>query len=105
MPQEFYEITVKGHLDNRWANWFEGLTITREDNGETLLTGPVVDQAAGQRDRRDRRGDLNVIGGNDGNGILIDDAQAKGNTILGDNIGIGAGNSTARRRATDRAFE
>jgi len=46
MPQEFYQITVKGHLDNRWANWFEGLTITREDNGETLLTGPVVDQAA-----------------------------------------------------------
>jgi hypothetical protein len=46
MSQEFYQITVKGHLDNRWANWFEGLTITREDNGETLLTGPVVDQAA-----------------------------------------------------------
>jgi hypothetical protein len=46
MPQEFYQITVKGHLDNRWANWFEGLAITREDNGETRLTGPVVDQAA-----------------------------------------------------------
>ena len=46
MSQEFYQITVKGHLDNRWANWFEGLTITREDNGETLLIGPVVDQAA-----------------------------------------------------------
>jgi hypothetical protein len=46
MSQEFYQITVKGHLDNRWANWFEGLTITREDNGETLLTGLVVDQAA-----------------------------------------------------------
>jgi hypothetical protein len=46
MSQEFYQITVKGHLDNRWTNWFEGLTITREDNGETLLTGPVVDQAA-----------------------------------------------------------
>jgi hypothetical protein len=46
MSQEFYQITVKGHLDNRWANWFEGLTITREGNGETLLTGPVVDQAA-----------------------------------------------------------
>ena len=46
MSQEFYQITIKGHLDNRWANWFEGLTITREDNGETLLTGPVVDQAA-----------------------------------------------------------
>ena len=43
---ELYEIRIKGHLDNRWAAWFEGLTITREDNGETLLTGPVVDQAA-----------------------------------------------------------
>lgn len=41
-----YKIRVKGHLDDKWADWFEGLTITREDNGETLLTGPVVDQAA-----------------------------------------------------------
>ena len=41
-----YEIRVKGHLDNRWSDWFDGLTITLEDNGETLLTGPVVDQAA-----------------------------------------------------------
>ena len=43
---ERYEICIKGHLDDKWAGWFEGLTITREDNGETLLTGPVVDQAA-----------------------------------------------------------
>jgi hypothetical protein len=41
-----YEIRIKGHLDNRWADWFDGLTLTREDNGDTLLTGPVVDQAA-----------------------------------------------------------
>ncbi len=41
-----YEIRIKGHLDDRWADWFEGLTITLEDNGETLLTGLVVDQAA-----------------------------------------------------------
>jgi hypothetical protein len=41
-----YEIRLKGHLDDRWADRFEGLTITREDNGETLLTGQVVDQAA-----------------------------------------------------------
>jgi hypothetical protein len=41
-----YEIRLKGHLDDRWVAWFEGLTLTREDNGETLLTGPVVDQAA-----------------------------------------------------------
>ena len=43
---ERYEIRIKGHLDDKWADWFEGLTITREDNGETLLIGPVVDQAA-----------------------------------------------------------
>ena len=42
----YYEIRIKGHLDNRWANWFDGLTLTQETNGETLLTGPVVDQAA-----------------------------------------------------------
>ena len=41
-----YEIRIKGHLEKRWAVWFEGLTITLEDNGDTLLTGPVVDQAA-----------------------------------------------------------
>jgi len=40
------EIRIKGHLDNRWADWFEGLTITLEDNGDTLLTGHGVDQAA-----------------------------------------------------------
>lgn len=43
---ERYDIRIKGHLDSRWANWFEGLTITALDNGETSLTGPVVDQAA-----------------------------------------------------------
>ncbi|MEQ8671861.1 MAG: hypothetical protein RLP44_05305 [Aggregatilineales bacterium] len=41
-----YEIRIKGHLDKKWADWFEGLTITLEDNGETLLSGTVVDQAA-----------------------------------------------------------
>jgi len=43
---ERYEIRIKGHLDDRWASWFEGLTVTLEDNGETLLSGPVIDQAA-----------------------------------------------------------
>jgi len=43
---QFYEIRIKGHLDDRWSEWFEGLTLTLEDNGNTLLTGPVVDQAA-----------------------------------------------------------
>ena len=41
-----YEIRVKGHLSDRWAGWFEGLTITLEEDGVTLLTGPVIDQAA-----------------------------------------------------------
>jgi hypothetical protein len=41
-----YQIRVKGHLGRQWTNWFEGLTITLEDNGDTILTGPVVDQAA-----------------------------------------------------------
>ena len=43
---ELYEIRLKGHLDDRWAAWFGNLTLTALDNGETLLTGPVVDQAA-----------------------------------------------------------
>jgi len=41
-----YEIRLKGHLDDRWADRFGSMTITLADNGETLLTGPVVDQAA-----------------------------------------------------------
>ncbi len=44
--QGLYEIRLQGHLDARWAAWFEGMTITLADNGETLLSGPVVDQAA-----------------------------------------------------------
>ena len=41
-----YEIHLKGHLEDRWATWFSGLTLTREANGTTRLTGVVVDQAA-----------------------------------------------------------
>jgi hypothetical protein len=41
-----YQIRLKGHLDDQWADWFGGLAITLEENGDTLLTGPVVDQAA-----------------------------------------------------------
>jgi hypothetical protein len=41
-----YEIRLKGYLDARRVEWFEGLTITLEENGNTLLSGPVVDQAA-----------------------------------------------------------
>lgn len=41
-----YQIRIKGHLDRKWADWFSGLSITSLANGETLLTGPVLDQAA-----------------------------------------------------------
>jgi hypothetical protein len=41
-----FQIRIKGHLSRKWAGWFEGLAITLEDDGDTLLTGPVVDQAA-----------------------------------------------------------
>ncbi len=41
-----YQIRLKGHLGRQWTDWFGGLSITLEDNGDTLLTGPVVDQAA-----------------------------------------------------------
>ena len=41
-----YQIRIRGHLGRQWTEWFEGLTITLEDNGNTLLTGGVVDQAA-----------------------------------------------------------
>ena len=41
-----YQIRIEGHLGRHWTDWFEGLAITLEDNGNTLLTGPVVDQAA-----------------------------------------------------------
>jgi hypothetical protein len=41
-----YQIRIQGHLGREWTDWFGGLTITHEDDGDTLLTGPVVDQAA-----------------------------------------------------------
>jgi hypothetical protein len=41
-----YQIRVKSHLGSDWTDWFGGLTITLEEGGNTLLTGPVVDQAA-----------------------------------------------------------
>jgi hypothetical protein len=42
----FYQIRIEGHLGSQWTGWFGGLSITLEDNGDTLLTGPVADQAA-----------------------------------------------------------
>src|SRR3989304_5014948 len=38
-----YQIRIKGHLGSQWTDWFGGVTITLEDNGDTLLTGPVLD--------------------------------------------------------------
>ncbi len=48
MPRDeaFYEIRIKGHLDSHWSEWFDGLAITYGDRGETILSGPVPDQAA-----------------------------------------------------------
>jgi hypothetical protein len=45
-PPVIYEIRVAGHLSLQWADWFEGLTITLGEDGNTLLSGPVADQAA-----------------------------------------------------------
>ena len=41
-----YEIRIQGHLDQRWATWFDGLAISYESDGGTLLRGPLVDEAA-----------------------------------------------------------
>jgi hypothetical protein len=41
-----YEIRLKGHLEPRWSAWFEGMSVTAEDGGTTVVVGPVVDQAA-----------------------------------------------------------
>jgi len=42
----YCSITVRGHLDQRWSDWFDGLTITNLENGETVLAGDLTDQAA-----------------------------------------------------------
>ena len=42
----FYQIRITGQLSSEWSDWFEGMAITLDDNGDTLITGPVVDQAA-----------------------------------------------------------
>jgi hypothetical protein len=42
----YYQIKIKGHLDNHWSAWFDSLTISNEANGEAVLHGPLADQAA-----------------------------------------------------------
>lgn len=44
--QTIYQIRIKGHLGNQWLGWFDGLTVTLEEDGNTLLSGHVVDQSA-----------------------------------------------------------
>ena len=46
MAQDRYQIRVKGHLGQEWSVWFDGLTITNVEQGEAILSGVVVDQAA-----------------------------------------------------------
>lgn len=46
MTAPIYQFRIKGHLAEQWTEWFDGLTITQEENGESCLTGPVIDQAA-----------------------------------------------------------
>ena len=45
MP-DIFQIRVKGHLDSHWSAWFDDMTITNQANGEAVLVGPLVDQAA-----------------------------------------------------------
>lgn len=46
MSSTCYRIRIDGHLDQRWADWFGDMTLSRETDGTTLLSGPVVDQSA-----------------------------------------------------------
>ncbi len=46
LESQVYQIRIKGHLDNSWSEWFAGLSMTREEDGTTVLTGPVADQPA-----------------------------------------------------------
>jgi hypothetical protein len=43
---EIYQIVLQGHLSSQWSDWFDGFTITLDERGQTILTGPVIDQAA-----------------------------------------------------------
>jgi hypothetical protein len=46
LAMDIYELQIKGHLDDRWSDWLGGLNIQRQDDGTTVLVGPLVDQAA-----------------------------------------------------------
>lgn len=57
---DVYEIVIEGHLDEDWARWFDGFTVMHNDGGNTMLTGPVLDQAA-LRGILSRLWDLNLV--------------------------------------------
>ncbi len=46
LESQVYQIRLKGHLDSDWSEWFEGLSVTHEEDGTTVLIGPVADQPA-----------------------------------------------------------
>jgi hypothetical protein len=80
-----YQIRIKGHLGREWSDWFLGLTITALDNGETLLTGPVVDQAALYGVLRKMRDVgmplLSVVGVKPGQAVALDVKQEMNDLI------------------------
>jgi hypothetical protein len=45
-PHDIYQIVLQGHLSDQWSEWFEGFTIKLDERGQTILVGPVIDQAA-----------------------------------------------------------
>ena len=44
--ESVYQIKIRGHLDSQWSDWFNGLSVTTDQEGNTLITGPVVDDSA-----------------------------------------------------------
>ena len=75
MP-EYYEIKIKGHLDQTWSNWFAGMTLTHLNDNQTRLSGMLSDQAA-LHGLIERIRDLNLILVSITSGRTFDDCQAQ----------------------------